>query len=241
MSIYRIFIEVEWSCINTKHRHFGFSTNLLFQQIIKLGNQKFMFPFNIGVNLTLDLLHLTFFIKHKFCPWYLIRLSILEFSRSFIQFAFLPLSIFLGHLQLNPISLIRIRHNTLKSRVKGSKWCKLWRWCISCWFLNKGANREDKAESKVIWHFQRNHIHIIYYSWSSLKAKTLNFKFKEIITLINLKPLSNNKFQRHEKFTISLEKDIFLTTSKIEESTLSMEKKILVGYEVTSWVIIYKF
>jgi len=68
MNIYRIFIKVEWFCINTKHWHFGFLTNLLFQQIIKLGNQKLMFPFNIGANLTLDLLHLTFFIKHKILP-----------------------------------------------------------------------------------------------------------------------------------------------------------------------------
>jgi len=90
--------------------------------------------------------------------------------------------------------------------------------------MNKGANKEDKAESKLIWHFQRNHIHTADYSWSSLKAKTLNFKLKKIITLINPKPLSNNKFQRHEKFTISLEKEIFLTILKIEESTMSMEE-----------------
>jgi hypothetical protein len=42
--------------------------------------------------------------------------------------------------------------------------------------------------------------------------------------LINPKPLSNNKFQRHEKLTISLEKKKLLTTLKIEESTMSMEE-----------------
>jgi hypothetical protein len=42
--------------------------------------------------------------------------------------------------------------------------------------------------------------------------------------LINLKPLSNNKFQRHEKLTISLEKEKLLTTLKIEELTMSMEE-----------------
>jgi hypothetical protein len=52
--------------------------------------------------------------------------------------------------------------------------------------------------------------------------------------LINLKPLNNNKFQRHEKLTINLEKEKLLSTLKIEKSIMNMEKKILVGYEVTS-------
>jgi hypothetical protein len=52
--------------------------------------------------------------------------------------------------------------------------------------------------------------------------------------IINPKPLSNNKFQRHEKFTISLEKKKLLATLRIEESIMSMEKKMLIGYEVTS-------
>jgi hypothetical protein len=38
MSMYIIFVEVEWSCINTKHQHFGFSMTLVFQQTIKLGS-----------------------------------------------------------------------------------------------------------------------------------------------------------------------------------------------------------
>jgi hypothetical protein len=42
--------------------------------------------------------------------------------------------------------------------------------------------------------------------------------------LINPTPLSNNKFQRHEKLTISLEKEKLLATLKIEKSTMSMEK-----------------
>jgi hypothetical protein len=45
--------------------------------------------------------------------------------------------------------------------------------------------------------------------------------------LINPKPLNNNKFKKHEKFTISLEKEKLLTTLKIEESTMSMKKKYL--------------
>ncbi len=59
--------------------------------------------------------------------------------------------------------------------------------------------------------------------------------------LINLKPLSSNKLPKHEKLTISLEKEKLLATLKIEESTMNMEKKIPIGCEVTSWFITYKF
>jgi hypothetical protein len=52
--------------------------------------------------------------------------------------------------------------------------------------------------------------------------------------LINLKPLSSNKLPKHEKLTISLEKEKLLATLKIEESTMNMEKKIPIGCEVTS-------
>jgi hypothetical protein len=38
---------------------------LVFQQAFKLGSQKLLFPFNEGANLTLHLLHLTLFVKHK--------------------------------------------------------------------------------------------------------------------------------------------------------------------------------
>jgi hypothetical protein len=38
---------------------------LVFQQTIKLGSRKLLFPFNKGANFTLDLLHLTLFIKHR--------------------------------------------------------------------------------------------------------------------------------------------------------------------------------
>jgi hypothetical protein len=57
-----------------------------------------------------------------------------------------------------------------------------------------------------------------------LKARSLNFKLKEIITLVNLKPICSNKFQRHEKIIINLEKEKFLIILKIEESIMSMEE-----------------
>jgi hypothetical protein len=44
------------------------------------------------------------------------------------------------------------------------------------------------------------------------------------MTLINSKPLSINKFQRHEKLIIILEKEKLLATLKIEKSTMSMEE-----------------
>jgi hypothetical protein len=42
--------------------------------------------------------------------------------------------------------------------------------------------------------------------------------------LLNLKLLNINKFQRHEKLTIILEKEKLLATLRIEKSTMSMEE-----------------
>jgi hypothetical protein len=57
---------------------------LVFQQAIKLGSQELLFPFNKGANFTLDLLHLTLFIKHRSTHGSLV----IQVSRNFLDLSF---------------------------------------------------------------------------------------------------------------------------------------------------------